>query len=97
MQELLAECRAQDEVLRGAGLEIWLGAEPTFTDRALPGPALAVEGGGGRQGGAGRRAPPGAARGEPPAVPPFPASSAPSGRLYAGGEDGSPRFCLGAA
>jgi uncharacterized protein (DUF2126 family) len=33
MQELLSECRAQDEVLRGAGLEIWLGAEPTFTDR----------------------------------------------------------------
>ena len=38
MQELLAECRAQDEVLRGAGLEIWLGAEPTFTDRASQDP-----------------------------------------------------------
>ena len=38
MQELLSECRAQDEVLRGAGLEIWLGAEPTFTDRTSQDP-----------------------------------------------------------
>ncbi len=38
MQELLAECRAQDEALRGAGLEIWLGAEPTFTDRSSQDP-----------------------------------------------------------
>jgi uncharacterized protein (DUF2126 family) len=34
VKDLLGECRAQDEALRDAGLEIWLGAEPTFTDRA---------------------------------------------------------------
>ena len=34
MREVLAECSAQDEALRAARLEIWLGAEPTFTDRA---------------------------------------------------------------
>ncbi|HTP49592.1 MAG TPA: transglutaminase family protein [Anaeromyxobacteraceae bacterium] len=34
MRELLADCRAQDEALRRARLEIWLGAEPTFTDRS---------------------------------------------------------------
>jgi len=34
MRELIAECRAQDEALRKAGLDIWLGAEPTFTDRS---------------------------------------------------------------
>ena len=33
MRELLPECRAQDDALRRAGLEIWLGAEPTFTVR----------------------------------------------------------------
>ena len=38
MREVLAECRAQDEALRAAGLEIWLGAEPTFTDRASQDP-----------------------------------------------------------
>ncbi len=38
MKELLAECRAQDEALRAAGLGIWLGAEPTFTDRASQDP-----------------------------------------------------------
>lgn len=32
MHELLAECRNQDEALRRAGLEIWIGAEPTFTN-----------------------------------------------------------------
>jgi len=38
MRELLADCRAQDEALRRAGLEIWLGAEPTFTDRGRQDP-----------------------------------------------------------
>jgi uncharacterized protein (DUF2126 family) len=38
VKELLAECRAQDEALRAAGLEIWLGAEPTFTDRSSQDP-----------------------------------------------------------
>jgi uncharacterized protein (DUF2126 family) len=38
MKDLLAECRAQDDALRAAGLEIWLGAEPTFTDRASQDP-----------------------------------------------------------
>ena len=38
MKELLAECRAQDEALRAAGLGIWLGAEPTFTDRSSQDP-----------------------------------------------------------
>ena len=33
MRDLLGECRIQDEALRRAGLQIWLGAEPTFTDR----------------------------------------------------------------
>jgi uncharacterized protein (DUF2126 family) len=33
MRELLAECRAQDEALARAGLAVWIGAEPTFTDR----------------------------------------------------------------
>ena len=33
MREILAECRAQDEALARAGLAVWLGAEPTFTDR----------------------------------------------------------------
>ena len=33
MREILAECRLQDEALERAGLSIWLGAEPTFTDR----------------------------------------------------------------
>jgi uncharacterized protein (DUF2126 family) len=32
VRDLLAECRAQDDALRSAGLGIWLGAEPTFTD-----------------------------------------------------------------
>jgi uncharacterized protein (DUF2126 family) len=34
MRDLVAECRIQDEALRKAGLVIWLGAEPTFTDRS---------------------------------------------------------------
>src|SRR5271167_4111328 len=34
MRDLVAECRIQDEALRRAGLVIWLGAEPTFTDRS---------------------------------------------------------------
>jgi uncharacterized protein (DUF2126 family) len=34
LRDLLPECRAQDEALGAARLEIWLGAEPTFTDRA---------------------------------------------------------------
>jgi uncharacterized protein (DUF2126 family) len=38
MRELLSECRTQDEALRRAGLEIWLGAEPTFTDRSRQDP-----------------------------------------------------------
>jgi len=38
VRELLADCRAQDEALRAAGLEIWLGAEPTFTDRTRQDP-----------------------------------------------------------
>jgi len=33
MRDLLADCRLQDEALRSARLRIWLGAEPTFTDR----------------------------------------------------------------
>jgi uncharacterized protein (DUF2126 family) len=33
VRDLLAECRTQDEALARAGLRIWLGAEPTFTDR----------------------------------------------------------------
>jgi len=91
MQELLAECRAQDEVLRGAGLEIWLGAEPTFTDRASQDPhwLWMAEGGDKQERAAallrdllGRLA-----------------SSfrleRPEGRLYPGEE--APRFCLGAA
>ncbi len=32
-ETLLAELRDQDAVLRARGLEIWVGAEPTFTDR----------------------------------------------------------------
>ena len=38
MRELLAECRAQDEAISRAKLEIWLGAEPTFTDRSRQDP-----------------------------------------------------------
>jgi uncharacterized protein (DUF2126 family) len=38
VKDLLAECRVQDEALRAAGLAIWLGAEPTFTDRASQDP-----------------------------------------------------------
>jgi uncharacterized protein (DUF2126 family) len=33
VRDLLAECRTQDEALERAGLRIWIGAEPTFTDR----------------------------------------------------------------
>ncbi|MCX5731592.1 MAG: transglutaminase family protein [Deltaproteobacteria bacterium] len=38
MRKLLPECQVQDEALRAAGLDIWLGAEPTFTDRASQDP-----------------------------------------------------------
>ncbi|MEI7703155.1 MAG: transglutaminase family protein [Deltaproteobacteria bacterium] len=91
MQELLAECRAQDDALRGAGLEIWLGAEPTFTDRSSQDPhwLWMAEGGDkeeraaallgelvGRLSAAFRR-------------------EQPEGRLYPGEE--KPRFCMGAA
>jgi len=31
---LLAELAEQDAILRHRGLELWLGAEPTFTDRS---------------------------------------------------------------
>jgi uncharacterized protein (DUF2126 family) len=33
VRELLAEFRAQDEAFRRDGLAVWIGAEPTFTDR----------------------------------------------------------------
>jgi uncharacterized protein (DUF2126 family) len=47
VQDLLADCRAQDAALRAAGLEIWIGAEPTFTDRSSQEPhwLWAAEGG----------------------------------------------------
>lgn len=35
---LLAELAEQDAILRHRGLELWLGAEPTFTDRASQDP-----------------------------------------------------------
>lgn len=35
---LLTELAAQDAILRHRGLELWLGAEPTFTDRASQDP-----------------------------------------------------------
>ncbi len=91
MQELLSECRAQDEVLRGAGLEIWLGAEPTFTDRTSQDPHWLWKAEGGDK--------------EDRAAALLRellgslASSfrleRPEGRLYPGEE--KPRFCLGAA
>jgi len=37
-QGLLAELAEQDVILRHRGLELWLGAEPTFTDRASQDP-----------------------------------------------------------
>jgi uncharacterized protein (DUF2126 family) len=91
MQELLAECRAQDEVLRGAGLEIWLGAEPTFTDRSSQDPHwLWMAEGGDKEDRAAAL------------LRELLASLAssfrlerPEGRLYPGEE--KPRFCLGAA
>jgi len=90
MQELLAECRAQDEVLRGAGLEIWLGAEPTFTDRTSQDPHwLWMAEGGDKEARAAAL------------LRELLASLAssfrlerPVGRLYPGEE--APRFCLGA-
>ena len=91
MQELLAECRAQDEVLRGAGLEIWLGAEPTFTDRTSQDPHWLWMAEGGDKEDARRGAAPGAAR--EPRRPPS-ASSVPRGGSTPGEE--APRFCLGA-
>ena len=91
MQELLSECRAQDEVLRGAGLEIWLGAEPTFTDRSSQDPHwLWMAEGGDKEDRAAAL------------LRELLASLAssfrlerPEGRLYPGEE--KPRFCLGAA
>jgi uncharacterized protein (DUF2126 family) len=34
VKDLLADCRVQDDAIRATGLAIWLGAEPTFTDRS---------------------------------------------------------------
>ena len=90
MEELLAECRAQDEVLRGAGLEIWVGAEPTFTDRSSQDPWLWL-GGGRRQAGPGRAAAPRAGGAPGRLLPARP----PRGRHFEGEQ--TPRFCLGAA
>ena len=47
MRDLVADCRDQDDALRAAGLDIWLGAEPTFTDRTSQEPhwLWAAEGG----------------------------------------------------
>lgn len=91
MQELLAECRAQDEVLRGAGLEIWLGAEPTFTDRSSQDPHwLWMAEGGDKEARAGVLLRELLAR----LATSF-RLERPEGRLYPGEEQ--PRFCLGAA
>lgn len=38
MRDLLAECRDQDQALERAGLRVWVGAEPTFTDRSSQDP-----------------------------------------------------------
>jgi len=89
--DLAAECRFQDEALDASDLEIWLGAEPTFTDRASQAPhwLWQAEGGDKEERAAAllqellaRLA--GSFRLERP-----------EGRLYPGEE--RPRFCLGAA
>ncbi len=91
MQELLSECRAQDEVLRGAGLEIWLGAEPTFTDRSSQDPhwLWLAEGGDKEERAAGLL------RDLLGRLAATFRLERPEGRLYPGEEQ--PRFCLGAA
>jgi len=38
MDELLKAAQAQDEALRRAGVDLWIGAEPTFTDRTSQDP-----------------------------------------------------------
>ncbi|MEM1414131.1 MAG: hypothetical protein AAGH15_04490, partial [Myxococcota bacterium] len=38
-RELDDAVRAHDEAVRAAGLEIWLGSEPTFTDPSSTAPA----------------------------------------------------------
>jgi uncharacterized protein (DUF2126 family) len=91
MQELLSECRAQDEVLRGAGLEIWLGAEPTFTDRSSQDPHwLWMAEGGDKEDRAAALL-----RELLGSLASSFRLERPEGRLYPGEEE--PRFCLGAA
>ena len=90
-QELLAECRAQDDALRAAGLEIWLGAEPTFTDRSSQDPhwLWMAEGGDKEERAAALLRELVARLGTSHRL------ERPEGRLYPGEE--RPRFCLGAA
>ena len=91
MQELLSECRAQDEVLRGAGLEIWLGAEPTFTDRTSQDPHWLWK----AEGGDKEERAAALLRELLGSLASSFRLERPEGRLYPGEE--VPRFCLGAA
>ncbi|HET8725277.1 MAG TPA: transglutaminase family protein [Anaeromyxobacteraceae bacterium] len=90
MRELLPECQAQDGALRDAGLEIWLGAEPTFTDRSSQDPHWLWQAEGGDKE---RRAEALLGAWLERVAATF-RTGRPEGRLYPG-ED-RPRFCLGA-
>jgi len=87
--DLAADLRAQDRALHRAGLEIWIGAEPTFTDRSSQEPPWLWQAEGGDKEARARAlllalAPRlGAAR-----------LRRTQGRLFPGEE--RPRFCLGA-
>lgn len=91
MTDLAAEVRFQDEALGAADLEIWLGAEPTFTDRTSQAPhwLWQAEGGDKEERAAALLQELLARLADSFRL------SRPEGRLYPGEE--RPRFCLGAS
>lgn len=90
MRSLAADCRAQDVALREARLDVWIGAEPTFTDRTSQEPPWVRE----AEGPGKRERAEALLRALVPRLAAAARLLAPPGRAFPG--EAAPRFCLGA-